>query len=299
MTTPKPRSQEHEQLGFDLMPERLFVCTPSKLGSYADCPRRYRYSYVDRPSPQKGPPWAHNSVGASVYTALRNWWDVPPAQRGPGVLGKLLRATWVREGYRDETQEREVYRTALTWLEGYLRELDADFEPVAVERTVAAKTKVLALSGRVDRIDRRGDELVIVDYKTGRSGVNADDARGSQALAIYAYAAARTFRRSCHRVELHHLPTGTVAAHEHTDESLQRQVDRAEAIARDIGVAEKRLADGVPADEAFPAQPSQMCSWCDFRRVCPDANQATPKQPWEGLAQSRVDSALQEGQRPQ
>lgn len=43
------------------MPERLFVCTPSKLGAYADCPRRYRYSYVDRPAPPKGPPWAHNS----------------------------------------------------------------------------------------------------------------------------------------------------------------------------------------------------------------------------------------------
>ena len=51
------------------MPERLFVCTPSKLGAYADCPRRYRYSYVDRPAPPKGPPWAHNSLGASVHTA--------------------------------------------------------------------------------------------------------------------------------------------------------------------------------------------------------------------------------------
>jgi len=28
--------------GFEGMPERLFVCTPSKLGAFADCPRRYR-----------------------------------------------------------------------------------------------------------------------------------------------------------------------------------------------------------------------------------------------------------------
>jgi RecB family exonuclease len=299
MTTPKPRQQDHEQLGFDLMPERLFVCTPSKLASFADCPRRYRYSYVDRPAPQKGPAWAHNSVGASVHTALRNWWDVPLPDRGPGVLAKLLRATWVREGYRDETQEREVYQRALGWLESYLSELDRDFEPVAFERTVAAKTPVLALSGRVDRIDRRGDELVIVDYKTGRMGLDADDARGSQALALYAYAAARTFRRSCYRVELHHLPTGTVAAHDHTDESLDRQVKRAEDTAKDVVSAQKRLAEGVPGDEAFPAQPGVICSWCDFRRVCPAGSEAPVKQPWEGLGQSSSESALQEGQRPQ
>ena len=93
---------------------------------------------------------------------------------------------------------------------------------------MAAKTAVLAFNGRADRIDSRpgpdGPELVIVDYKTGRTGLDADDARGSQALALYAYAAERVFRRPCRRVELHHLPTGTVAAHEHTDESLARQV---------------------------------------------------------------------------
>ena len=46
----------------------MFVCTPSKLAAYEDCPRRYRFTYVDRPTPQKGPPWAHNSFGAAVHT---------------------------------------------------------------------------------------------------------------------------------------------------------------------------------------------------------------------------------------
>ncbi len=281
VSTPKPRA---EQLGFDLMPERLFVCTPSKLASFEDCPRRYRYSYLDRPAPQKGPPWAHNSVGASVHTALRNWWDLPPERRVPGSLATLLRATWVREGYRDETQQREVFMRALGWLESYLVALDPAFEPLAVERTVAAKTAVIAFSGRTDRIDRRGDELVIVDYKTGRTGLGADDARGSQTLALYAFAAQRTFRRACHRVELHHLPTGTVASHVHTEESLARQVTRAEATARDIVAAEKSMAAGTTPDEAFPTQPGPICAWCDFRKVCPAGQQAPHKEPWIGLA---------------
>jgi putative RecB family exonuclease len=271
------------QLTFDLMPERLFVCTPSKLASFDDCPRKYRFSYVDRPAPAKGPAWAHNSVGASVHTALRNWWDLPPERRVRSSVAKLLRATWVREGYRDEEQERAVYQRALGWIESYLEDLEPDYEPVAVERTVAAKTSTLALSGRTDRIDRRGDELVIVDYKTGRSELGPDDARGSQALALYAFAAERTFRRTCHTVELHHLPTGTVAAHQHTPESLARQVSRAEATAADIVAAEKAVAAGTTPDEAFPTRPSSFCGWCDFRRVCPGGEGVQGKEPWAAV----------------
>lgn len=269
------------------MPERLFVCTPSKLASYTDCPRRYRYSYVDRPAPPKGPAWAHNSLGVSVHTALRNWYGLPPQRRRPEALSTLLRATWVRDGYRDEEQERAVFRIALQWLESYVDTLSPQDEPVGVERVVAVKTAVLAFNGRADRIDSRpgpdGPELVIVDYKTGRAGLTADDARGSQALALYAYAAQRVFRQPCRRVELHHLPTGTVAAHEHTEESLARHVARAEATARDIAAAERAVAEGGDPDQAFPVAPSPWCSWCDFRRICPAGAEATAKEPWAAV----------------
>ena len=110
-----------EQLGLFASPRRLFTCTPSKLGSYEDCPRRYRYTYVDRPAPPKGPPWAHNSLGAFVHTALKNWYAVPPDKRH---LPTLLKATWVREGYRDPDQERAAYRRAIAWLESYVATLD-------------------------------------------------------------------------------------------------------------------------------------------------------------------------------
>jgi putative RecB family exonuclease len=275
------------QLGFAGMPERLFVCTPSKLGAYADCPRRYRYSYVDRPTPPKGPPWAHNSLGASVHTALKNWYALPADRRAPVALPTLLKATWVREGYRDTDQERLAYRRALDWLESYVATLDPQDEPLGVERVVATKTAMLAFNGRADRIDNRqgpdGPEAVIVDYKTGRRGLDADDARGSQALALYAYAAQRVFRRPCHRVELHHLPTGTVAVHEHTEESLNRQVARAEATARDIVTAEKAVAAGADPDDEFPTNPGALCGWCDFQRTCPAGATASTKEPWSAV----------------
>jgi len=272
-----------QQLGLFAPPPRLFTCTPSKLGAFEDCPRRYRYSYVDRPTPPKGAPWAHNSLGASVHTALRSWYALPAERRDPDRLPGLLKATWVSEGYRNEAQERELFRRAVGWLEDYVAGLDPADEPIGVERVVAARTPVLALSGRVDRVDQRGDDLVIVDYKTGRSEPTGDDARGSRALALYAIAAERVFRRRCRQVELHHLPTGTVAAHEHTEESLGRHLRRAEDTARDIVAAEAAVADGTAPDEAFPTAPGSWCSWCDFKKSCPAGADAVTREPWAAV----------------
>jgi RecB family exonuclease len=218
-----------------------------------------------------------------VHTALRSWFSLPPAKRQLSAVDSLLRATWVRDGYRDEFQEREAYQRALGWLRTYLGTLDPDVEPIAVERTVGAKTATLALSGRVDRIDDVGGELVIVDYKTGRTGLDADDARGSRALALYAFAAQRLFRRPCHRVELHHLPTGTVAPHDHTEESIARHVRRAEQTAADAMAAEKAVATGADPDVAFPTTPGAICGWCDFRRVCPVGSARPGQDSWAGL----------------
>jgi putative RecB family exonuclease len=281
----QPARPEYEQLGLEGMPRRLFSATPSRLGAFEDCPRRYRYTYLDRPAPPRGPAWAHNSLGASVHTALRNWYALPEQRRRVEAVPTLLRATWVREGYRDEEQERAVFQRAAAWLERYLAEVDPTDEPVGVERVVATRTRILALSGRVDRIDRRGDDLVIVDYKTGRFQPGEEDARGSRALALYAFAAERMFRRRCRRVELHHLPSGTVAAFDHTDGSLARHVARAERDAEDIVAAEAALAEGADADGTFPTTPGTLCSWCDFRAVCPAGADAPPREPWTAVEQ--------------
>jgi hypothetical protein len=274
-----------EQLTLRHMPARLFACTPSRLAAF-DCPRRYRFSYVDRPAPQRGRPWAHNTVGATTHLALAKWFHLPRRQRTPQMGAHLVERNWQHVGFRDEAQSVRSRDEAAGWVHAYLTgSVEAGDDPVGVERTVATHTPRLAVSGRVDRIDERGDELVIVDYKTGRRGVGEDDARGSQALALYVLGARRTLRRACRRVELHHVPTGSVAAFEHTDESLQRHLDRAEQTAADIVSATDTLAAGAHVDEVFPPVPSNACAWCDFRQLCPEGRAGSPElEPWAGLA---------------
>lgn len=281
--------QQPTQLALDAMPRRLFSCTPSRLAAF-DCPRRYRMTYLDRPTPQRGLPWAHNTVGAVVHLALSQWWALPRGHRTPDEGGRLVERNWQGNGFRDDAQSAQWCAIAARWVEDYLTEhADPADEPLGVERTVAATTAALAVSGRVDRIDDRDGELVVVDYKTGRRELTDDDARGSQALALYVLAVRRSLRRPCRRVELHHVPTGRVAAFDHTEESLGRHVGRAEATADDIVVATDTLASGAEADAVFPPAPSPACSWCDFRRHCAEGRAAAPDlDPWAGLADAPV-----------
>jgi RecB family exonuclease len=266
------------------MPVRLFPATPSKLATFADCPRRYRFTYVDRPAPPRGGPWAHTSLGSAVHAALRSWWELPLPKRTAAAARQLLYGHWSPAGFRDDEQSAGWRARAAGWLTDYVTGLDPADEPVGTERQVAATTERLALSGRVDRIDQRGDELVVVDYKTGRVPSSEDEARGSPALAAYVLGVRRTLRRPCRRVELHHLPTGTVAAFEHTDRSLANHVRRAEDLAADIGVATAALEGGASPDEAFPPAPGRQCGWCDYRAACPAGQAAVPaRQPWSML----------------
>ncbi len=283
-----------QQLGFEGMPRRLYPCTPTRLSTWLDCPRRYRMAYLDRPAPPKGPPWAHNSLGASVHNALAGWWRLARRERTVSAAGDLLEKGWIGDGFADDAQSRTHRQRCRQMVEGYVAALDPAVEPAGVERTVATRTDVIAVSGRIDRLDDRGaaghqpGELVVVDYKTGRYAPTVDDARSSLALAIYALAAGRVLRRPCRRVELHHLPSGDVLAWEHTEESLARQLRRAEDIGSECATADERYK-GAPdvgaAENTFPPRPGPGCGWCDYRARCPEGMAAaTARRPWDGLS---------------
>jgi putative RecB family exonuclease len=75
---------------------------------------------------------------------------------------------------------------------------------------------------------------------------------------------------------------------EHSDESLARQLGRAEAIAEECGAADEKFRAGGPddrGDQVFPPRPGSWCGWCDYRNHCPEGLAATSgRLPWDGLA---------------
>jgi putative RecB family exonuclease len=271
------------------LPERLYVASPSRLLTWVGCPRQYRMHYLDRPRPTARPQRAHTSLGISVHNALRDWWDGP--QRTGAAAARLVRSGWIPVGFRDEHQSSVWRERAADEVQAYVDANPMADDPVGTERTLSIKRSGLAVTGRVDRLDARPlaqdphrYELVVVDYKTTRRPLTSEDARTSLPLALYAAAAWRMFRRRCVRVELHHVPTGAVLAHEHTVESLRRKLDEAASIAADLRRADAAYRRHGPREEDFPARPSPLCRWCDYRAHCVDGQQMGPEQSsWAAL----------------
>ena len=101
-----------EQLGLPGMPVRLYSAAPSRLTTYLDCPRRYRMTYLDRPTPPKGPPWAHNSVGSAVHSALAKWWDLPEEERAAGYAAHETFTAQLGERGHRVTGGAELHRSS-------------------------------------------------------------------------------------------------------------------------------------------------------------------------------------------
>lgn len=297
------------------MPEPLYVASPSRLLAWLDCPRRYRMAYLDRPRPAARPQRAHTSVGLSTHNALRDWWDLPPPERTPTSAAAVLRRGWIDVGFGSPGQSDRWRGRVAAEVSSYLTSsgagVDPRRQPIGVERTVsgvltpAGALTPFVVTGRIDRLDERDGRLVVVDYKTSRRPPTAEDARTSLALAMYAILAARVLRRSCTTVELHHVPSGEVVAHEHTRESLERKVAEAASIAADARAADSwhrasidaaaapsrqraPASDTEVVDARFPPRVTPLCRWCDYRAHCPDGQQAGPEQPsWAALEDSR------------
>ncbi|GAA4411798.1 PD-(D/E)XK nuclease family protein [Fodinibacter luteus] len=275
-------STQAEQRALPGMPAPLYPASPSRLLAYLDCPRRYRLQYLDRPAPERRRQRAHTSLGTAVHHALRDWWDLPV--RTPEAGAGLVDRAWIDVGFRDGEQSREWRERMRRAVTAYLGSLDPQSQPLGIERTVSFVSGDLRVSGRVDRLDERDGELVVVDYKTSRVPPTDDDARTSLPLALYAAAVWKMFRRRTLRVELHHVPSGAVAVHEHSPESLTRKVEQARSIARDARRADLDFGEQGGRSTMFPPRPGPLCGWCDLRAHCAEGQAAGPeKSDWAAL----------------
>ena len=130
----------------DFVPRPLVRVTPARLGTWADCPRRYRLTYLDRPPPPRAGARAASTLGAVVHLALRALYALPDLERTPAAGAALVDRYWSNEGFRDAAQAAAYRLRAADWVADYAAGSGASATPLAVERWVTVAT----------RADRRG-----------------------------------------------------------------------------------------------------------------------------------------------
>jgi len=240
--------------------EGLFELNPSKLQCYLDCPRQYRFRYVDRRPERRqfGP----SALGRSVHKALRDFYALEPSARTVDNLVRALRRSWDGTGYRSAKEAEDAYARA----EDMLRRYHAGTDPTRA-RVVALESKFsharssegLLITGRVDRIDIDEGQYVIVDYKTGRFGEDQHTLDESLPLTLYAIAVSAVMGRPVSRIAVEHLTSGRRA-------ETWRDRDRQKGDWRKLNVVAKEMRSG----SEFPPTPSALCRWCDYLVACPE-----------------------------
>ena len=268
---------------------KLVKVSATKLSTWQDCPRKFFFTYVQR---MPRGTWAHLSYGNAIHLALR---DAYGDEDSAGLsAGALVDRHWRHHGFRDGDQSDHWRKEATQLVAKYL-EQGAGRHVQSTERTLGARTERIVIDARIDRIDVREseqpegagpEELVIVDYKTGKRPLTETDARSSMALAFYVLAARQSLRRLCNTVELHHLPTGDRVVWQHDEQSLSRHIERAESIAVEMqqAVDSWEGSDQSPqtTDALFAPAPGPLCGFCDVHSSCSAAG-APARDSWAGL----------------
>jgi RecB family exonuclease len=115
--------------------------------------------------------------------------------------------------------------------------------------------------GYIDRIDLYEDEVIIIDYKTGKWEVSQKDLPNNLQLGIYALAASLAFPDKKITAELYYMRSGRHKRHTFTEEDLENvKLNILNSIQKIIN------------DTSFlPTTNSRICSYCEHAKTgaCP------------------------------
>ena len=232
----------------------------TRVDSYQNCPRRFRYAYVDRLPTRPSP---HLSFGSSIHGALERFYDrkLPQCPSEEELLAHLYEA-WDTTGFEQLPRQEQLsyYRHAQEVLRRYYRRVAATYRlPAATEAWFELPIGYDAVVvGAIDRIDVDDDgRFHVIDYKTNRRVRDRARAASSLQLALYALACRHLFGALPATVALDFVVAG-----------VEVTVSRDEL---DLEGARQAVLDTAEAVRAgrFEPTPNALCDWCDFKPLCP------------------------------
>jgi superfamily I DNA/RNA helicase/RecB family exonuclease len=233
----------------------------SDLDLYLTCPLKYKFARVFG-IPQE--PTINQRFGILIHNVLERFHKEDGSESDEDGLARLMglfESGWRRTGFGssdDELQYRERAREAMRLY--WEKESAAEGEPVWLERKFDFQIGEHHVRGRVDRVDRLpegGYELI--DYKTGERRTEAQLENDLQ-LALYRVAAREAWGLDAGTGSYYYvLDAEKVAA--------PTKPDDAERVERTV----LQVGEGVLGQDFEPRPSPTVCSWCDYRLICPAA----------------------------
>lgn len=237
----------------------------SSLSTFLQCPLKYKYSRIDR-LPE--PPTEATLRGNFVHDVLEALYGLEPESRTQQNARSLARALWDDKWmeevipYIHESQLNE-FRWSSWWCIEALWKLEdpTSITPSGLETEINVEINGVAIKGFIDRYEFMDDELIVSDYKTGKTPAVRYRADKYTQLMLYASGLRELGVGTATKIQLLYLKTGDLV-----DKKVQ-QTDY---------VAVNTLLRGVKDDidryceeGTFPTSTSRLCDWCSYKPFCP------------------------------
>ena len=235
---------------------RGLMLSASDIDTYRICPLKYKFARVFR-IPQE--PTINQRFGIAVHQVLERFHG-----EGGGPLSRLMELfeiSWRRSGFGNSDDELQFRERAAGALESYWRvDRDSDSEPVWFERSFSFKLGPHLLRGRVDRVDRHPDgSYELIDYKTGKAKTE-EQLREDVQLSLYQMGARESWHLQTSAQSYFYVLTGERVPVTHSEEELER-----------VRTTVSEIAGGILKQRFEPTPSAEICSFCDYRIICPAA----------------------------
>ena len=238
--------------------------SPSRITTYLACPVKFRWTYLDPRGRWYMRSKSYYSFGSSLHRVLERFHDSDDA--GVTTVDEAVAAveeSWVDAGYGSAEEMAEALGEGKAMVERYVEDAithDRGGRSLLVEKMLNMHFDRFKLVGRPDRVDEMEDgTLEIVDYKTGRATVTAEEVAHDIALACYQLLVRQLFPDRRIVATIVALRSGDRATHGMNDAELKQfQID--------IEVLGNEILD-VDYPELVPV-PKDLCPRCDFLPLC-------------------------------
>jgi RecB family exonuclease len=225
---------------------------------------KYRYTYVDDRARWLLRAKSYYSFGTTLHRVLQRFHD--SGDMGVTTTAEVLAAyeeSWIDAGFSSAEEMAEAYGEGKEILERHVAatlERPQEAKTLFVERQLRYDFGDFVLIGRLDRVDEYEDgTLEVVDYKSGRATVAAEDISSDIAMSCYQLLLRKKYPDRPVRARILALRSADTAYYGMSDAEM-------EDFERDIAL----LARMILTENFYERKPVRkpLCEHCDFLPAC-------------------------------
>jgi CRISPR/Cas system-associated exonuclease Cas4 (RecB family) len=232
----------------------------SRISTYDNCGLQYLLSVVLGLDPESSHNMAFGSWIHKIFEELET--GIIPVE--PQAAFARYEELFDWDVFPNRAVARQFHRDGQMMISRYGTYLKPG-ESVRAETSFRVERDGHRITGRIDRIDKKGKNLIVSDYKTSRHPVTWEEAKESLQLAIYHLAVTSDPELSQlgEPSSMQLIYPGAPLVKNDVAKRYQNPDEAEKAIVR-----LPALIDGVLAED-FRPNPEANCQWCRFKPLCP------------------------------